>query len=108
MSWVQREAPRIAMSSTGWFESQLVENFDDDCTLAAYADWLSERGDVRGELVALRRSYEERGCDAITDRTILQAEEHVFERSGAALLGGLGRAGCVWRQGFAREVSIRG
>jgi uncharacterized protein (TIGR02996 family) len=56
------------------FEKAISENPDDAAAHAAYADWLTEQGDPRGEFIRVQLALEDETLDA-SRRTELRAEE---------------------------------
>jgi uncharacterized protein (TIGR02996 family) len=60
------------MEESGFLQA-IADNWDDDVARLVYADWLEERGDVRGEFLRLecrlaKRSPGDRRCRRIRDR----------------------------------------
>lgn len=80
---------------------------DDDAAMAVLADWLAERGDVRGELVQLQLAREQAPFDA----RLAQAEARHLAVHAKALLGPLAlhQSVCAlrWRRGFVVEAALR-
>src|SRR5262245_11570952 len=56
------------------FEKQILERPDDREKYAVYADWLTERGDPRGELIQLQLKIEDKSVGA-KERTEMRARE---------------------------------
>jgi uncharacterized protein (TIGR02996 family) len=74
----------------------VIDEWDCDAPKLVYADWLQERGDPQGELIALALDSSPKS-PAIEGR-IRQLEEIVK--------GTLGVPAKVWQKGFPREVSV--
>jgi uncharacterized protein (TIGR02996 family) len=93
---------------------QLIEEAPDDPARSlVYADWLTEQGDVRGELIRVQLALEERPDDL----TLLRTEGVLLKDFAAELLGPLARLtvlrrgdyvlpGVRWRRGFLRAVRL--
>jgi uncharacterized protein (TIGR02996 family) len=70
-------------------EKALLAEPDDLATHAAYADWLTETGDPRGELIQVGIALEDPGCSP-TERKVLRAREVELLRTyGMQWLGAL-------------------
>lgn len=80
---------------------------DDADAMAVLADWLAERGDVRGELVQLQLAREASPFDA----RLAQAEARHLALHAKALLGPLAlhQSVCTlrWQRGFVVEATLR-
>lgn len=80
---------------------------DDADAMAVLADWLAERGDVRGELVQLQLAREASPFDA----RLAQAEARLLALNAKALLGPLAlhQSVCTlrWQRGFVVEATLR-
>jgi len=74
---------------------------DDDAPRAVYADWLVERGDRRGELIALQ----------LADGDTRERERELLRDHGRSWAGDLGKAfdadGLVFERGFLAGGSLR-
>ncbi|MEW5743641.1 MAG: hypothetical protein AB1938_32315 [Myxococcota bacterium] len=79
---------------------------EDAAAMAVVADWLTERGDPRGELMQLQLHLEE----APDDARLRQAEALHLARHARALLGPLALHQTVcqltWRRGFVVEARL--
>jgi uncharacterized protein (TIGR02996 family) len=76
---------------------------DDDAPRLVYADWLQQRHDPRGELIAVQCALGARPGDA----ALRKREEELLAQHGeawAAALEALGADGCVWHRGFIDEA----
>lgn len=86
----------------------VVASPDDDAPRLVYADWLNERRDPRGELIALQIARS-RGEAA---RGSKKREAELVAEVGQAQLGPLGpavvRTEIVYRRGFAAKVRAKG
>jgi hypothetical protein len=70
-----------------------------------YADWLQQRGEIRGELIAVQRAL----AAAPNDAVLRERESALFEEHGGLLLGPLARvhgARIDWRCGFVRAIDL--
>lgn len=81
-------------------EAQIAKSLDDVEAFRVYGDWLAERGDPRGELIALQTK---RGHDKAAKQYIEEHREH--------LLGNLHELSeqllaLTWRNGFVDSVRI--
>lgn len=87
------------------FIAQVLEDPDDDGPRLVYGDWLQERGDPRGEFIALQfRKHRGRISQPEGKRmnALLADYQHVW-------LGGLDRPGIVplvYERGFASEIQL--
>jgi uncharacterized protein (TIGR02996 family) len=76
----------------------VLANPSDDTARAVYADWLSERGDPRGELIALQLERHRRGGKASTrERTLISANADGWL---GPLAGAVLKQGQRWERGF--------
>ena len=87
------------------FEKSLAEDPDDLATHSAYADWLTEQGDPRGEFMQTQLALEDESRPA-KERKKLQARERQLlkqhRREWLGELAGVGRGGPAWKFGFSR------
>ena len=86
---------------------------DDREPYLLYADWLSERGDPRGELIALDVALEDREAlrreDPFLPRELERRRAHLYKEHGRAWCGALLETDDVdtyWRRGFIRGAFI--
>ena len=79
-------------------EAALIANPDDLATHGAYADWLLEQGDPRGEFIGVQIDLE--------DETLPAKERKKLKKREAALLKEHGRA-VAWRVGALPSRSAR-
>jgi uncharacterized protein (TIGR02996 family) len=70
-------------------ESALVANPDDLASHRAYADWLSEQGDARGEFISVQLALEDEGLPAARRRRLQQREAELLAAHQRQWLGGL-------------------
>lgn len=88
-------------------EAALRQDLRDEATWSVYADWLSEHGDSRGELIG----YEQR-ADRETDpeltREWRKRAKQLFERDHQTWLGPLRKASMdpTWTRGFVTEAIV--
>jgi uncharacterized protein (TIGR02996 family) len=80
------------MPNTGdILERALLDNPDDIATHAAYADWLSQQGDPRGELIQVQLSLEEPNLAVAQERELKRREAQLLAQHAKTWLGDLGR-----------------
>jgi uncharacterized protein (TIGR02996 family) len=97
----------VATQTNPELEARILTNPDDQEVYLVYSDWLSERGDPRGELIAVQRQLAQRPDDAE-----LEARERaLLDANGATWLGELAKLGpkdlaVAWRWGFIDAVRI--
>jgi uncharacterized protein (TIGR02996 family) len=72
-------------------EAALAENPDDLAAHAAYADYLTEQGDPRGELVQVQLMLEDPGLAAEQRTYLRNRESQLLQQQGRLWLGDLGR-----------------
>src|SRR5947209_5771495 len=72
-------------------EQALVEDPDDLAAHSAYADYLAEQGDPRGELIQVQLALENPGWPAQERARLRQRESELLSRHGKEWLGDLGR-----------------
>jgi uncharacterized protein (TIGR02996 family) len=70
-------------------EAALVENPDDIAAHMAYADYLQEQGDRRGEFIQVQLALEDPKRPAKERKTLQQRENKLFKEHGRAWLGEL-------------------
>ncbi|MBA3395000.1 MAG: TIGR02996 domain-containing protein [Deltaproteobacteria bacterium] len=98
--------PAVKVESDATFEARIRENLDDVDAFSVYGDWLTERGDPRGELVALQIALASQYDGATAQRV-----ETLLELYGYEWLGNLawtlpGVADVTWRNGFVDRVVL--
>jgi uncharacterized protein (TIGR02996 family) len=71
-------------------EQALLENPDDMAAHSAYADYLAEQGDPRGELIQVQLALEDPGRPAGERKQLQQREKDLLKRHGRQWLGELG------------------
>jgi uncharacterized protein (TIGR02996 family) len=72
-------------------ERTLVENPDDLAAHSAYADYLMEQGDPRGDFIRVQLTLEDPGRPAKERTKLRQHESKLLEQHGRQWLGDLGR-----------------
>ena len=70
-------------------ETALFANPDDIATHAAYADWLSERGDPRGEFINVQMQLEDLTVSAENRKKLQDREKKLLDQHATTWLGGL-------------------
>jgi uncharacterized protein (TIGR02996 family) len=70
-------------------EGALFANSDDLASHMAYADWLSEQGDPRGEFIQVQLALEDESKPAEERKKLQQREQELLAAHGAEWLGGL-------------------
>lgn len=79
----------------------------DDARRLVLADWWTERGDPRGELVALQLEREGLTSDDPRRRELLAREDELLEAHGARWLGPMAELARVrFRRGFVEELTL--
>jgi uncharacterized protein (TIGR02996 family) len=95
--------PGVGESRNPALEAAIVADPDDAAGYAVYGDWLAERGDPRGELIATQLAAE-------TRPSLRGAARAVFARHRAYFLGPLGEALAAealdWRFGFIHRARL--
>ena len=71
-------------------EQALVENPDDLAAHSAYADYLAEQGDPRGELIQVQLALEDPGRPAEERKQLQEREKGLLKRHAKQWLGDLG------------------
>src|ERR1700678_405892 len=83
------------------FEQALGENWDDLSTHAAYADWMIDQGDPRGELVRCQLALEDPALSANERAQLAERENHLLRVHAAYWFGkaslSRSRAHIEWR-----------
>jgi uncharacterized protein (TIGR02996 family) len=110
-SWLKRFTPSEDTNRSAVTEASLLEAIvaspDDDAPRLVYADWLSERRDPRGELIALQVARSK----GKPSREAKKRETQLLADCGQALLGPLGpavvRTELAWGRGFATKVRAK-
>jgi uncharacterized protein (TIGR02996 family) len=69
------------------FDQALYENFDDIATHSAYADWLIEQNDPRGELIRIQLALENEHLSEKERKRFQKEEKKLFSKNWAAFLG---------------------
>src|SRR5436305_9160952 len=70
-------------------EAALVENPDDRATHMAYADFLAEQGDPRGEFIQVQLALEDAGLPARQRQLLQQREQELLQTHQREWLGDL-------------------
>jgi uncharacterized protein (TIGR02996 family) len=71
---------------------------------AVYGDWLAERGDPRGELIAIALAREVADDETLRAREQALLDEYAFEWLGQLAWAPVDEATVRWRRGFVRAV----
>ena len=71
------------------FEKALSEDPDDRAASAAYADWLTERGDLRGEFMQTQLALEDEGRKPAERKRLRKRERELLKAHQGEWLGGL-------------------
>ncbi len=95
----------MASQSNPELEARILSNPDDLSAYLVYGDWLSERGDPRGELIAVQAKLKETPGDAALQAT----EKTLLADNAQAWLGALADKGpkdlaITWKLGFIDSV----
>ncbi|MBY0228932.1 MAG: TIGR02996 domain-containing protein [Gemmataceae bacterium] len=91
-------------------ESALVENPDDLASHSAYADWLMEQGDPRGEFIQVQLALEDASKPAAERKRLRQRETALLKKHAKEWLGETARfllgervgSDTPWRYSFRR------
>jgi len=99
------------------FEQAILDDPGERSHYAAFADWLMERGDPRGEFIQVQLALEDEGCSADERRTLREREKELLDRHEREWLGELAPfllftdpqrseplAARRWERGFLAEV----
>ena len=100
------------------FERAILENPDDAAGYAAYADWLQERGDPRGEFIAVQLALEDASRARVERDTLKQRENDLLKANEWDWLGELGahllrkddnqpKIQHWWARGFLTELRVQ-
>jgi uncharacterized protein (TIGR02996 family) len=101
------------------FERAILDEPDDPAGYAAYADWLQEQGDPRGEFLHVQLALEDESRPASERRALQARERELLDRHERAWLGGLAahlldrdRASAPlveyrWRGGFLSTLNVQ-
>jgi uncharacterized protein (TIGR02996 family) len=97
----------VAGQTNPELEARIHANPDDREVYAVYGDWLSERGDPRGELIAVQLKLDQKPGDAALE----EREKALHEANKATWLGELAKLDAkdlavTWRWGFVDAVRI--
>lgn len=72
-------------------EKALLDNPDDLANYMAYADYLAEQGDPRGEFIQVQLALEDPGRLATERKQLQKRERELLDQHARSWLGGLGR-----------------
>jgi uncharacterized protein (TIGR02996 family) len=88
-------------------EAALRQDLRDEVSWAVYADWLSNEGDTRGELIGYEQRAD-READPELARQWRQRAKQLFERDHQRWLGPLRKANMkpTWTRGFVTEAIV--
>lgn len=88
-------------------ESQLLASPEDRGLFAVYADWLAERGDPRGELIAVQLGLEDDpGSESLRRREVELLEANGYEWLGEFAWSKHHDFGAKWRRGFVHTIRL--
>jgi uncharacterized protein (TIGR02996 family) len=117
IEWAKRAgfvhaATRHAVIEDAELERRIAAALDDDEPRVVYGDWLHERGDPRGELIAVQRDrLSARGARAAAlrkrERKLLARHSSLFYGALDELVHDRSRVWLDWRLGFFDEVELR-
>ncbi|HEU0030664.1 MAG TPA: TIGR02996 domain-containing protein [Kofleriaceae bacterium] len=95
------------MATNPELEARILSNPDDKAAYAVYGDWLSERGDPRGELVAVQLRLAESDDAALREREAKLLADHAGDWLGELAPLQAGKEFAVtWRYGFLHSVRV--
>jgi uncharacterized protein (TIGR02996 family) len=88
-------------------EAALRQDMRDEASWAVYADWLSNEGDSRGELIGYEQRADRETDPALTEQWRRRAKQ-LFERDHQHWLGPLRKANMdpTWMRGFVTEAVV--
>ncbi len=99
--------PEPPMLVDAELEARILERPDDRELYAVYGDWLAERGDPRGELVAVQLAREVRPDDErLRERERELLHEYAFEWLGGYAWLPPHEFSATWRRGFVHGICI--
>jgi hypothetical protein len=82
----------------------MLENRELEDEPAVYADWLTERGDPRGELIAIALAREAADSEALRAREQKLLDEYAFEWLGRFAWAPPEEVTVTWRRGFLDTI----
>jgi uncharacterized protein (TIGR02996 family) len=90
--YVETSAGAAAATPTGKvLENAIFANPDDLAPYAAYADWLTQQGDPRGEFIQVQLALEEPGRSAAERKQLQKREKELLKKHQRDWLGNLAR-----------------
>lgn len=91
------------------FHRAIQENPDDDTVRLVFADWLEERGDLRGELIRVQYSLRALGLEDVRRESLQERSEALCSAETERLKANLGILlnNPVFDRGFISEASVR-
>jgi uncharacterized protein (TIGR02996 family) len=87
--YVEATATAPAASTDNVLERALLDDPDDLAAYSAYADWLGEHGDPRGEFVQVQLALEDPEREAKQRKSLQRREKELLKAHAAEWLGGL-------------------
>src|SRR5262245_1847527 len=96
------------MNDNDAFVQAILNNPDDDQLRLIYADWLEERGDVRGEFIRVQIELSRPDLASASQRDLLIREKELLAAHEAEWVGLLRPRmdRCTFRRGFLDEVEM--
>jgi uncharacterized protein (TIGR02996 family) len=87
--YVETATPAAAATTDNVLERALLEDPDDLAAHSAYADWLSQEGDPRGEFIQVQLALEDSERDPKERKVLQKRERELLEAHTGEWLGGL-------------------
>jgi uncharacterized protein (TIGR02996 family) len=87
--YVETTAPAPAAGTENVLERALLDDPDDLAAHSAYADWLNEQGDPRGEFIQVQLALEDPGRDPKEREAMQEREKALLEAHAGEWLDGL-------------------
>jgi uncharacterized protein (TIGR02996 family) len=87
--YVEITPPSPPTTTENVLERALMEDPDDLAAHSAYADWLSQEGDPRGEFIQVQLSLEDPGRPAKERKELQKREQELLQKHGRDWLGSL-------------------
>src|SRR5687767_9294959 len=110
-SWLRARLGRRAVTAAPIarnreLEAAIAADRDSDAPYLVYADWLQERGDPRGELIAVQiaNTRDQREIQPLFDREAALFDEHFEHLRGPCR--DIGGVRVVFRRGFVHRLDI--
>jgi uncharacterized protein (TIGR02996 family) len=87
--YVEITPPAPLATTENVLEKAIAHDFDDVAAHAAYADWLTQQGDPRGELIQVQLALEDAETPAAQRKELQKREAELLKTHGRTWLGAL-------------------